>query len=86
MKKVLTLVGLTAVLLVGCSGEETPRAIEAPQKAAEFEILSKTSVDGYNVRIIKQRETGCKYIMATGSGTEIEPLLGTDSKIVCDKQ
>ncbi|QEG04222.1 hypothetical protein [Bacillus phage BC-T25] len=86
MKRTALMVGLAALLLTGCE-DETPKAQEVTtQSQADFGVVSKTSVDGYNVRIITHRETGCKYIMATGSGTEIEPLMGADGKIICDKQ
>ncbi|MED3562374.1 DUF6440 family protein [Bacillus xiapuensis] len=76
MKKIISVVGLSVAALAGCGGNT-----EA-SKDSRFTLISSDSVDGYGIRVVKDKEKGCQYIITTGNGTSVFPLL-EDGKPVC---
>lgn len=81
----VALMGVAAMLVLGGCGSNND---EKDAQPSDMELASKTRIDGYNVYIIEHKgeDEKCKYILTTGSGTSITPLLGSDHKIVCDKK
>jgi len=83
MKKKLVILGLiTMGLLTGCDSNSNSND---NIKNDDFTVVSETGISGYGVRVVRNKETGCEYIIATGSGTSITPFLGKDGKIICEK-
>lgn len=86
MKKILSLL-VVILLLVACSISETTVATSDTQ--ARFTSETFFDHSNSNVHIIKDTETGCKYLIASefqaGYGTAITPLLKSDGTPNCDK-
>ncbi|MED3562344.1 DUF6440 family protein [Bacillus xiapuensis] len=78
MKRTVVMIGLVGVLLTGCGESQT----EASQDA-RYRLISSQTIDGYGVRTIQDKETGCQYILTTGNGTSVYPLLNKDGKPIC---
>jgi hypothetical protein len=78
MKKTILAIGVAVVLLAGCGSSNTDAS------DARFSLVSHQSEDGYGIRVIRDRETGCQYVFTTGSGTSVTPLLKADGTPLCD--
>lgn len=79
MKKIILVIGLTLTLLAGCGDTKT----DTPQDA-RYRVISNETIDGYGIRTIQDKETGCQYILTTGNGTSVHPLVNKDGKPICE--
>lgn len=61
MRKVITGIALTVMLLAGCGGAD--ENVEAKGDNA-VNVLSKDDIGDNSISIIQENETGCKYMLA----------------------
>lgn len=82
MKRAIILALCACAALAACAKENEassqPSASEAPDRFAKAGSSSKA----YGVRILEDRDTGCRYLMLYDSG--LTPLLRADGTVDCD--
>jgi hypothetical protein len=78
MKKTILIIGLSMSLLAGCGGNQTDDS-----QNERYKIISDQSIDGYGIKTIQDKETGCQYILTTGNGTSVHPSVNKNGYPIC---
>lgn len=78
MKKLLFAATLVMIFIVGCSSTQSDASQED-----RFILLANQGIHGYGIKTIQDKETGCQYILTTGKGTSVFPLVRDDGKPLC---
>lgn len=83
MKRIGLLIAFV-LLLASCSipDEEGNEVGETDRIYA----VDKTNIFGYRILVVVDRETGCEYMLSTGEGSDIEPVINPDGSFKCKKK
>ncbi|MHA7967705.1 DUF6440 family protein [Paenibacillus sp. CAU 1782] len=75
-----TLIFLSVLIMTACGNVEGGNVEERGN--TNLEKLSRTNLNGRTITHFIDKETGCHYLMASGSG--ITPRINSDGKPYCE--